>query len=131
MEVVRRMREQYKIDDARIYLMGHSMGAIGTWALGAKYPDLWAALGPVSGTGSPATVAKMRHIPWFVVHGDTDPTVSVNGSRNMVAEMKKLGGEVVYVEVAGGNHTNIAVPNFPAMFEFFSTHRKTVTTSQQ
>jgi poly(3-hydroxybutyrate) depolymerase len=131
MEVVKRMREQYSVDESRIYLMGHSMGAIGTWALGAKYPDLWAALGPVSGTGSVTIVATMRHIPWFVVHGDADPTVNVSGSRNMVAEMKKLGGEVVYVEVPGGNHSNIAAPNYPAMFEFFAAHRRTTTTQPQ
>ena len=103
--------------------MGHSMGAIGTWFLGAKYPDIWAALGTIAGTGSPQSVARMRHIPQFVVHGDADPTVSVNGSRGMVAEMKKLSVEHVYIEVPGGNHTDIAVPNLSAMFVFFDTKR--------
>jgi predicted peptidase len=131
MEVLRRTREQYKIDDSRIYLMGHSMGAIGTWAIAAKHPDIWAALGPIAGMGSPATVERMRHIPQFVVHGDADPTVNVSGSRNMVAEMKKLGVTVTYVEVPGGNHTDIAVPNLPAMFDFFDTHKKVVTSSQR
>jgi predicted esterase len=131
MEVLRRTREQYKIDDARIYLMGHSMGAIGTWAIAAKYPEIWAALGPISGMGTPASVERMRHIPQVVVHGDNDPTVNVNGSRTMVAEMKKLGVEVKYIEVPGGNHTDIAVPNLPVIFDFFDTHRKAVTSSQQ
>lgn len=130
MEVLRRTREQYKIDNSRIYLMGHSMGAIGTWAIAAKHPEIWAGLGPISGTGSPATVERMRHIPQIVVHGDNDPTVNVAGSRNMVAEMKKLGVEVKYIEVPGGNHTDIAVPNLPAIFDFFDAHRKQVTSSQ-
>jgi predicted peptidase len=131
MEVLSRMRADYKIDESRIYLMGHSMGAIGTWALAAKYPDPWAALAPFAGMGSPASVERMRHIPQFVVHGDADPTVPVNGSRTMVEAMKKLGVEVTYVEVPGGNHTDVVVPNIPAMFDFFDAHRKTVTTSQQ
>lgn len=131
MEVLRRTREQYKIDDARVYLMGHSMGAIGTWAIAAKHPGIWAALGPISGTGNPATVERMRHIPQVVVHGDNDPTVNVSGSRNMVAEMKKLGVEVKYIEVPGGNHTDIAVPNLPAIFEFFNAHRKAASSSQR
>ena len=33
MEVLKRARSDYKVDDSRIYLMGHSMGAIGTWAM--------------------------------------------------------------------------------------------------
>ena len=44
LEVLRLMKAAYNVDESRIYLMGHSMGAIGTWALGAKYPQTWAAL---------------------------------------------------------------------------------------
>jgi poly(3-hydroxybutyrate) depolymerase len=131
MLVLARVRQHYKVDDSRIYLMGHSMGAIGTWFLGAKHAEIWAALGTIAGVGSPQSVAQMRHIPQFVVHGDADPTVNVNGSRAMVAEMKKLGVDHVYIEVPGGNHTDIAVPNLTAMFEFFNSKRKAVSTSQQ
>jgi poly(3-hydroxybutyrate) depolymerase len=131
MQVLARMRQHYTTDDARIYLMGHSMGAIGTWALAAKYPDIWAALGPIAGTGNPQSVSTMKHIPQFVVHGDADPTVPVAGSRNMVAQMKALGVDHVYVEVPGGNHTDIAVPNLAPMFEFFERKRRTVVTTQQ
>ena len=124
MQVLARVRRDYRIDESRIYLMGHSMGAIGTWFLGAKYPDIWAALGTVAGVGNPQSMARMKHIPQFVVHGDADPTVSVSGSRAMVAEMKNLAVDHVYIEVPGGNHTDIAVPNFAAMFEFFAAKHK-------
>ena len=124
LEVLRRTREQYKIDDARIYLMGHSMGAIGTWAIAAKYPEIWAALGPIAGTGNPATVERMRHIPQIVVHGDNDPTVNVAGSRNMTAALKKAGAAVTYIEVAGGGHSDVVVPNLPQAFEFMAAQRK-------
>ena len=43
MHVLALVRKDYKIDDQRIYLMGHSMGGIGTWVLGAKYPQIWAS----------------------------------------------------------------------------------------
>ena len=124
LESVRLMRGQYNVDANRIYLIGHSMGAIGTWHLGAKYPELWAALGPFSGTGNPGAVARMKGIPQIVVHGDADATVNVAGSRAMVAEMKRLGVEVVYVEVPGGSHTDVVVPHLPKVFEFLAAHRK-------
>ncbi|HSP91153.1 MAG TPA: PHB depolymerase family esterase [Vicinamibacterales bacterium] len=124
LEVVRRMRDDYNVDPSRIYLIGHSMGAIGTWHLAAKYPDLWAAIGPFSGTGSPASVASMKGLPQIVVHGDADPTVNVAGSRNMVAEMKRLGVPVTYIEVPGGNHSNVVVPNMPKVFEFLAAQRR-------
>ena len=124
MEVLRIVREQYNIDDNRIYLMGHSMGAIGTWKLAPKYPDIWAALGPIAGSGAPDTLERIRHIPQIVVHGDADPTVNVRGSRAMVAKMRELGIEVEYIEVAGGGHSDIAAPSFAAIVEFFDAHRK-------
>lgn len=37
---------------------------------------------------------------------------------------KKLGTDVRYIEVPGGSHTDIAVPNLPAIFDFFDAHRK-------
>jgi predicted peptidase len=33
LEVLRLMKAAYNVDESRIYLIGHSMGAIGTWAL--------------------------------------------------------------------------------------------------
>jgi poly(3-hydroxybutyrate) depolymerase len=129
MEVLKQVRALYTIDASRIYLMGHSMGAIGTWRIASKYPDIWAALGPFSGFGSPATAERVRHIPQFVVHGDADPTVNVQGSRSMVEELKRLGGAVKYIEVAGGDHTNVVAPHLSAMFDFFEEHRKVGRTS--
>jgi poly(3-hydroxybutyrate) depolymerase len=127
LEVVRLMRANYNVDPDRIYLIGHSMGAIGTWYLAAKYPAIWAALGLFAGTASPDMAARIREIPQIVVHGSADPTVNPAGSRAMVAELKKLGAEVTYIEVPGGKHTDVVVPNLPAVFDFLAAHRKGAT----
>jgi poly(3-hydroxybutyrate) depolymerase len=123
-EVLKLVRQQYRIDESRIYLTGHSMGAIGTWRLAPKYPDIWAAIAAFSGTGDPATLERIKHVPQFVVHGDDDPTVDVRGSRDMVARARELGIEVTYIEVPGGNHSNVVAPNFAGAFEFFNRHVK-------
>jgi predicted esterase len=131
MRVLELAKKNYKIDNTRIYLIGHSMGGIGTWKLAPKYPDIWAAIAPFSGSGAPATLERIKSVPEFVVHGDADPTVNVQGSRTMVAKMKELGIEVKYVEVPGGNHGNVVAPNFAGMFEFFDAHRKTASSTAQ
>jgi predicted esterase len=131
LEVLARMKAQYAVDESRIYLIGHSMGAIGTWTLGAKYPDLWAALVPFSGVGSPLAAARMKAIPQYVVHGDADPTVNVSGSRTMVAALKAAGATVTYVEVPGGNHTDVVVPQLPKAFAFLAAQKKTKTAATQ
>lgn len=124
MQVLAQVRRQYNVDPKRIYLMGHSLGAIGTWKVAAKYPDIWAALGLFSGQGQAASAEQLKLIPEFVVHGDADPTVNVRGSRTMVAALKALNAELVYVEVQGGNHNSVVVPNLGGMIEFFNTHKK-------
>ena len=127
MQVLQRVRKQYKVDDSRIYLMGHSMGAIGSWKIAPKFPDIWAAIAPISGSGVPDTLEKIRNIPQIIVHGDADPTVPVTGSRNMVAKLKELGSEHKYIEVPGGLHGDVVAPNLAAVVEFFNTHRKSVS----
>jgi poly(3-hydroxybutyrate) depolymerase len=122
MQVLRLVRQQYKIDENRIYLTGHSMGAIGTWRIAPKYPAIWAAIATFSGSGQPATLERITHVPEFVVHGDNDPTVSVQGSRAMVAKARELGIDVTYVEVPGGTHSSVVAPNFQGAFEFFDKH---------
>jgi predicted peptidase len=124
MQVLARMRADYNVDPKRIYLMGHSMGGIGTWHLGAKYPDIWAALGSFAGMGFPATMQRMKAIPQFVVHGDADNTVAVQRSRDMVQAMQALGVDHKYIEIAGGNHNDVVAPHLAAMFDFFDAKRR-------
>lgn len=40
------------------------------------------------------------------------------------AAMKKAGAEVTYIEVAGGGHSDVVVPNLAAAFEFIAAKKK-------
>jgi S-formylglutathione hydrolase FrmB len=42
------MRKEFKIDDNRTYLMGHSMGGAGTLFLGSEHPKEFAAIGAMA-----------------------------------------------------------------------------------
>jgi predicted peptidase len=122
--VLAEARKHYNIDPARIYLVGHSMGAIGTWSLLPKYPGIWAAAGVFSGLGDTTTAVLMKDIPQFVVHGDADATVNVSGSRMMVAALRSAHADVTYTEVPGGSHVSVVEPNLAAMFTFFDSRKK-------
>lgn len=124
LDVLAAARRDYNIDPARIYLIGHSMGGYGTWSIAIAHPEVFAALGPIAGGGNPAGMAKIAHIPQYVVHGDDDRTVPVAQSRGMVEAGKKAGANIVYVEIPGGSHTNIAAPQFGPMFDFFTAQRR-------
>jgi len=125
MDVIAEMRRDYNIDPDRIYLTGHSMGGYGTWSVAMNHPDVFAALAPVSGgANNTGAMSKIAHIPQLVVHGDTDPTVPVERSRVMVAAGKKLGAEIKYIEVPGGDHGSVVAPTFKDVFEWFDAHRR-------
>ena len=124
LDVLADVRQAYRIDPARIFLMGHSMGGYGTWSIAMARPELFAGLGPIAGGGNPAGVEKIARIPMYVVHGDADETVAVEQSRRMVEAAKKAGAEVVYVEVKGGHHRDVVVPQIAPMLEFFAGRKR-------
>lgn len=131
LDVIAEVERDYKVDTARVYLMGHSMGGYGTWSTAMDHPDMFAALGPISGGGDPNAMAKIKNIPQYVTHGDNDATVNVNMSRTMVAAGKKAGAAITYVEVPGGSHVSVAQPSFAPMMEFFSKQVKGKTPASE
>jgi predicted esterase len=120
LDVMAEVERDYKIDRSRVYLMGHSMGGFGTWSIAMDHPDLFAALGPISGGGDASGMVKIAAIPQYVTHGDDDRTVNVNSSRTMVEAGKKAGAPITYNEVHGGSHSGVAQPAFAPMFDFFA-----------
>jgi hypothetical protein len=120
----------YNVDPDRVYLTGLSMGGGGTWHLGLRYPDRFAAIAPVCALSdltlmpfardlagddralveltAPSAIAEnARNQQVFVFHGDEDPAVSVEQSRRMVARFRELGwlgSSVHYFEQPGVNH---------------------------
>jgi len=101
------------------------MGGFGTWSVAMSHPEVFSAIAPVAGGSNfPAGMSKIAHIPEIVIHGDNDPTVPVERSRVMVEMGKKLGIEIKYVEVPGGDHGNVVAPTFKDVFDWFDSHRR-------
>lgn len=55
---------EYPVDSDRIILTGISTGGAGTWAIGAKYADQFAAIVPMASNGSnQSDAARLTHTP--------------------------------------------------------------------
>ena len=98
--------KEYKTDKKHVYLTGLSMGGFGTWSLAAEYPDRWAAIAPICGGGDPRSAEKIKDVPCWCFHGDADPTVKVERSRDMIKALKDAGGDPKYTEYPGVGHNS-------------------------
>ena len=102
------------------------MGGGGTWYLGSKYSDIWAALAPMAPaiSISPDILEQATHLPVMVVMGDADQAVDVEVTRQWVAKMEALGMSHEYIEVPGGSHSSAGRENIGKVFAFLDKHRK-------
>ena len=95
---------EYPVRRDAMFLMGHSMGGGGTWYLGAKYPEYWKALLPISG---PFTMSKgypwenLRGKPIFISEG-LKAGASLESSRQLARFAKdEKNLDVTYKEYDG------------------------------
>ncbi len=117
------VKHQFNIDSKRTYLAGHSMGGGGTFYLGMKYANKWAALAPMAPavfSRDPAQIEKIKSMPIIVVQGDKDNLVPVAGTRKWIDKMKDLGMNYKYIEIPGGDHVQAISRNGDMMAEVFS-----------
>ncbi|MGE0158578.1 MAG: alpha/beta hydrolase-fold protein [Gemmatimonadales bacterium] len=126
MAVLEIMKRDFNVDADRTYLIGQSMGGGGTWHLGMKHPDVWAALAPMAPAiySSPDALVAARHLPVIVVQGDADESVDVEVTRRWVAKLEELGMDHEYIEVPGGTHFSAGRENIDRVFAFISKQRR-------
>jgi dipeptidyl aminopeptidase/acylaminoacyl peptidase len=122
LNVLELVRKEFNVDDRRIYLMGHSMGASGTLYLGAKHPTIWAAIAADAPPGAPnADGIAAAKIPTLIIQGDADTAVPVAGTRRYVERLKELDADYKYIEIPGLDHSIAGIPD---MYEWFAQHTR-------
>jgi len=130
MNVIAMVRKEFKIDDKRIYIMGHSMGGAGALYLGSKYPKMSAAVAAEAPAAfwqtRKETLQPMKDakVPVMIVHGDIDEVVPVNNSHAWVDAMKELKMNYEFVEQPGITHGPVIESGLKPIYEFFAKHKK-------
>jgi predicted peptidase len=94
----------YPIDAKRLYLTGLSMGGYGSWDLGTRLADRWAAVAPICGGGDELYADRLRNVPVWAWHGADDDVVPAAKSRRMIEAIRQAGGEPKYTELPGVGH---------------------------
>jgi len=146
--VIQLAKERFNVDEDRVYLMGDSMGGWGTWNVGTRHPDLFAAIAPIFGgvdyhsqlsedalakltpldrylqeKGSSWSMAEsLVNMPIFVHHGDVDQSVNVEYSRYGVRLLQRWGYNIRYEELPGYGHEDLN--RWADIFNWFLEHRR-------
>ena len=116
---------KYRVDESRVYLTGLSMGGFGTWALSMMYPEKFAAIAPICGGGMPWMAFRIKDIPVWAFHGAKDETVPIQKSEEMVAALKKIGGNIKFTVYPEAGHDSwTETYNNPELYKWFLEHQK-------
>lgn len=99
------LSNQYKIDADRVYVLGHSMGGMGTFTAIYQHPGRFAAAIPSAGFFPPWMDAKrIRDVPLWIFHGRSDKVVDYMGSRYVFDQLKKFNGNAKLTTLQGVGH---------------------------
>jgi pimeloyl-ACP methyl ester carboxylesterase len=141
-------KQTFNVDEDRVYLKGESMGGGGTWKVGTRHPELFAAIAPVYGgwdyhvyldedqlvkltdrerfnyerSSSFVHADALLTTPVFVIHGDIDKSVDVKYSRYAVNMLQRWGYDIRYHEYPGFGHEGIAY--IDQLIPWFLKHKR-------
>lgn len=102
--VLEDVRSRYRVDAARIYIVGQSLGGYGLLDLLAARPKLFAAAVVIAASGDADRASSLATVPTWFFHGEEDEVVPVEGVRRLVAAAKRADATVRYTEYAGEEH---------------------------
>jgi predicted peptidase len=125
---------RFKVDARRIYLTGLSMGGYGTWSLGMKHPERFAAIVPVCGGGNAGDILlvsrnkkhALQTLAVWAFHGAKDDVVPLAESKVMFVALKKAGCKKVKLAVYPdtGHDSYTKTYNNPKLYEWLLKHRR-------
>lgn len=119
------IQEPYS-DDSQVYVMGLSMGGMGTFELLSRKPETFAAAVPICGGGDPDSVGVYaKNTPLWVFHGAQDNVVNPLQSMEMVSALLKAGVYPKFTMYDFANH-NSWDPAFaePTLLPWLFSHKK-------
>lgn len=128
MAVLALVRKDYRIDSDRIYLMGNSMGGMGTEYLAVRYPEVWAAIAPSGGPFAAWSYPYFRlregHIAALFVQGDHDQYAHWTWYDRIVRRARAEGVNADLLVVKDASHSTAWIKALPQIFDFLLSHRK-------
>ncbi len=91
--LMQHIQQNYNADETRVYVTGLSRGGFGAWEFAVRYPNIFAAVVPISARDV-AGVERLAQTPVWIFHGATDTGVPWQGAQFMYNRLENVGGNV-------------------------------------
>lgn len=126
--------DTYLVDPGRVYLTGLSMGGYASWHLATRFPDRFAAMASLSGSGyqslqlPPSDFAcRLATVPVWGIHGEQDLIAWHEPIRAQVEAWERLcDAPVKWTSYPDAGHfeTYQRAYRDPALYQWFLSHTK-------
>ena len=131
-ELILKIQKENKIDPDRIYVTGLSSGGWAAWNLALSYPDMFAAIVPISGFVDLIeleSACKIANIPTRIYHGLLDDVVKVDYAIAIYKELKKCNAKDVQLTIFddAGHDSWTRVYDNPEIYDWMLKQIKTNT----
>jgi len=106
MALIAHIVSKYTIDNRRILVTGYSLGAIGSWYMAARQPQVFTAAIPISGSAMPGAedlLGKIR-CPVYVIHSRNDEIFPVAAIETLVEKLRGWGIDIHLEIISGLSH---------------------------
>jgi hypothetical protein len=119
----------YRVDAARIYVTGYSVGGDAAWKLPYNFAAAYrlAALAPVAGYLNPyvdttAQFIASANLPVWAVHSTSDVTIPISASQNMVNKINSFNPLTLAVlnRLTGPSHDSTVIYAYNPLTKFNS-----------
>lgn len=106
-QLILKIQKENNIDGSRIYLTGLSSGGWATWNLAISYPEVFAAIVPISGFVDLIPmdyICKIKTMPIQIFHGLLDDVVPVDYAISAYKALKSCDANVKLTIFDDSNH---------------------------
>ena len=116
-QMVEALSEILPVDQSRVMLVGHSMGAAQAMAQVSNHPGLIRSVAALGGGGVVRNSEAIRKVPFYVGAGDRD--FGKSRAKSLSKELERIGCEVEYREYIDVEHMVIVQAALDDVFAFF------------
>jgi predicted peptidase len=116
---------RYLVDRRQVYVMGLSMGGMGTYEIVRRKPKLFAAAIAICGGAHTETAPQIRKTKWWLLHGAKDDIVRPEYSEQMAEALRQAKAKVKLTIYPNANHNSWdAAFAEPALLDWLFSQRR-------